>query len=96
MYHSPEKTIAKPVRKSGSEEHDRLLRELGVAVRELLKLHEQQLQAIFDGDSESSRFDMLISMANEKKDRAKYAYLCYAKSHSCSILDAHQKFRRWR
>jgi chemotaxis family two-component system response regulator Rcp1 len=82
--------IAPPVRKSGCQEYDRLLNEFGVAVRELLTLHEQQLEAITDGDSESSRFDILIHMANESKHRAKYAYLRHVESHDCSKMDANQ------
>jgi CheY-like chemotaxis protein len=90
MHDSPEEKIAIAVRKSGCEEHDRLLSEFGLAVQELLTLHEHQFHAIVDGDNESSRFDLLIHMANEKKNRAKYAYLRHVESHGCSILDAHQ------
>jgi hypothetical protein len=89
MHDSPEEKIA-PVRKSGCEEHDRFLSEFGLAVQELLTLHEHQFLAIIDGDSESSRFDLLIHMANEKKNKAKYAYLRHVESHGCSILDAHK------
>lgn len=90
MQDTPEEKITAPVRKSGCEEHDRLLSDFGVAVRELTALHEQQFQAIVDGDSESSRFDLLIHMANEKKNGAKYAYIRHVESHGCSILDADQ------
>jgi CheY-like chemotaxis protein len=87
MYDSPEKRTAAPGRKSGCEEHNRLLDEFGAAVRELLALHEQQFRAIVNDDSECSRFDLLIHMANEKKQRAKYAYLRHMESHGCSKLD---------
>lgn len=50
--------------KSGCEEHARLLGEFGAAVREILELHHQQFQATVEGDAESSRFDVLIHMAN--------------------------------
>jgi hypothetical protein len=90
IYDLPEENSARPVRKSGCEVHDRLLCELGGAVRELLTLHEQQLQAIMEGDSESSRFDLLIHMANENKYRAKYAYLRHMESHGCSNVNANQ------
>jgi hypothetical protein len=73
-----------PVRKSGCEEHDRLLDEFGVAVHELLSIHQQQFSAIFEGDSDSTRFDLLIHMANEKKQETKYAYLRHVESHGCS------------
>ncbi len=56
-------------------EAQRLLEAFGEAVQELVKLHEQQFLAILDGDSDASRFDLLIHYANEKKQNAKYAYL---------------------
>jgi CheY-like chemotaxis protein len=90
MHDSTGEKITTPARKSGCEEHDRLMSEFGAAVREILALHEQQFQAIVDGDVESSRFDLLIHMANECKHRAKYAYLRHVESHGCSKLDANQ------
>lgn len=85
---APEKKAEEASRKSGCEEHDRLLSEFGAAVRELLDLHQQQFQAIVEGDAESSRFDVLIHMANEKKQWAKYAYLRHVDAHGCSDHDA--------
>jgi hypothetical protein len=85
-----ESPLANVVRKSGCEKHDHLLGEFGAAVRDLLALHEEQFQAIVAGDSESSRFDLLIHMANETKNRAKYAYIRHVESHGCSIIDADQ------
>jgi hypothetical protein len=79
---APPITTAK--RMSGCEEHDSLLDVFGVAVQEVLKLHEQQFLAIVDGDNECNRFDLLIHMANEKKQAAKYAYLRHVESHGCS------------
>jgi|HubBroStandDraft_6_1064221.scaffolds.fasta_scaffold441662_2 hypothetical protein len=52
-----------------------LLEAFGEAVQELVKLHELQFLAILDGDSNASRFDLLIHYANERKQNAKYAYL---------------------
>ena len=69
---------------SGCEEHDSLLDAFGAAVQEVLKLHEQQFLAIVDGDNECNRFDLLIHMANEKKQAAKYAYIRHVESHGCS------------
>jgi two-component system, chemotaxis family, response regulator Rcp1 len=66
------------------KEHSRLMSEFGLAVRELLKLHEQQFQAIVDGDQECARFDILIHMANEQKQMSKYAYLRHVEAHGCS------------
>lgn len=90
MPDSAESPAAKVIRKAGCERHDQLLGEFGVAVRELLALHEEQFQAIIGGDSESSRFDLLIHMANETKNRAKYAYIRHVDSHGCSIVNADQ------
>ncbi len=77
---SPENGIAIP----GCREHNRLLNEFGAAVRELLALHEQQFLAIVEGDMECSRFDLLIHMANERKQLTKYAYLRHVEEHGCS------------
>ena len=73
---------------SGCEEHHRLLDKFGAAVRELLDLHEQQWLAIVDGDDDCYRFDVLIHMANEKKQQAKYAYLRHVETHGCSNVNA--------
>jgi len=78
----------KAARRSGCEEHNNLLDAFGVAVRELLRLHEQQIQAIVEGDIECNRYDLLIHMANEEKQLAKYAYLRHVESHGCSNIHA--------
>jgi hypothetical protein len=85
---SPVKETATPARGPGCEEHNRLLDGFGEAVQELLKLHEQQFLAIVGGDTEAHRFDLLIHMANEKKQVAKYAYLLHVESHGCSNMNA--------
>lgn len=74
--------------RSACQEHRRLLDEFGAAVHELLKLHEDQFRAVIQGDNDSSRFDLLIHMANEKKQLAKYAYLRHMESHGCANFDA--------
>ncbi len=84
QHSSPETRASVPVRKSGCAEHNRLLDEFGTAVRALLTLHEQQFLAIIEEDSECTRFDLLIHMANEKKQHAKYAYLRHLEAHGCS------------
>jgi CheY-like chemotaxis protein/uncharacterized protein with GYD domain len=83
---SPRKTETES-RKSGCDEHNRLLDEFGIAVRELITLHEQQFLAIVEGDDECHRFDLLIHMTNEKKQLAKYAYLRHVDQHGCSNVD---------
>lgn len=77
----------------GCSEHNRLLEEFGTTVRDLLKLHEQQFMAIVEGDSECNRFDLLIHMANEQKQQAKYAYLRHVESHGCANTNAIDKTR---
>jgi len=68
-----------------------LLDALGEAIRELIKLHEEQFQSLFGGDLDSTRFDPLIHMANERKHEAKYAYLNHLEIHGCSKLDEPNK-----
>jgi hypothetical protein len=69
------------------QEYRRLLDEFGVAVRDILRLHEQQFQAIIQGDTECNRFDLLIHMANERKQKAKYEYIRHVEEHGCAKLD---------
>jgi hypothetical protein len=82
-------------RKSGAEapgwrhacaENARLLDAFGRAVQELMRLHEQQFQAIVAGDSTANRFDLLIHEAGEKKQHAKYAYMAHVENHGCAGL----------
>jgi hypothetical protein len=86
QYGLPVNKTATPTQRSGCEEHNRLLDEFGGAVRVLLDLHEQQVLAIVEEDGEFTRFDLLIHMANEKKQRAKYAYLRHVETHGCSTI----------
>jgi hypothetical protein len=62
----------------------RLLDEFGKAVQAVLLLHQQQFQAIVEGDSSASRFDLVIHDALEHKQNAKYAYLSHLDLHGCS------------
>jgi CheY-like chemotaxis protein len=71
----------------GCQAHRRLMDEFAASAKELLALHEQQFQAIIDGDADCSRFDLLIHMANERKQQAKYAYLRHVESHGCANLN---------
>lgn len=64
-----------------------LLEDFGNAVSVMIHLHEQQFQAIIDGDSDAARFDVLIHEANEARQNAKYAYLSHIHVHGCSITD---------
>jgi hypothetical protein len=85
---SPLNETETPNGQFGCQEHNYLLDEFGIAVQALLELHEHQFLAIVDGDNECSRFDLLIHMANEKKQAAKYAYLRHVEAHGCSNFNA--------
>ena len=61
-----------------------LLEALAVVIHELIKLHEQQFKAVIAGDPDSSRFDDLIHLANERKNEAKDTYLQHLSAHGCS------------
>jgi hypothetical protein len=52
-----------------------------------MQLHEQQFFAITSDDLDIERFDLLIHMANEEKQGAKYAYLRHLDNHGCSTND---------
>ena len=65
------------------EENKRLLHQFADTVTALSALHEQQFIAIVNGDPEFTRFDLLIHLATEKKQQAKYAYLHHLEIHGC-------------
>jgi hypothetical protein len=63
------------------EECRRLLNDFCQAVREVTELHANQSSAVIQGDIDFGRFDLLIHLANEKKNRAKYAYMTHIEQH---------------
>ena len=65
-----------------------LLEGLRGAISDLIKLHEEQFNSLIGGDLDSTRFDPLIHVANERKHEAKYAYLHHLEAHRCSKFDA--------
>lgn len=69
------------------QEAQKLLGAFGEAIRDLVRLHEEQFQAIVGGDLDSTRFDDLIHMAIERKNQAKYAYVNHLETHGCSKFD---------
>lgn len=87
MSAGPQATKPVPARHAGCEEYRRLLDEFGAAVQELLLLHEHQFLAIVQGDPDCNRFDLLIHMANERKQQAKYACIRHVETHGCSYLE---------
>jgi len=64
-------------------ERVRYMEEFLQAIRELGTLHTEQARAVIQGDPEFCRFDLLIHMANERKDHAKYAWLFHVEDHHC-------------
>jgi hypothetical protein len=71
-------------RGSYCEHGKQLLDAFGLAVQDLVKLHEQQFLSVVEGDLTANRFDLLIHDANEKKQNAKYAYMAHLEQHGCS------------
>ena len=65
------------------EEKVRLQDEFLAAVQEISFLHSQQTQAVIDGDPDFSRFDVLLHLSQEKKNKAKYAWMAHVESHHC-------------
>ena len=65
------------------EENKRLLNDFAETVTALSMLHEEQFIAIVNGDPDFNRFDLLIHLATEKKQQAKYAYLHHLETHGC-------------
>jgi hypothetical protein len=63
------------------DECRRFLHEFYLAVREVTELHENQSSAVLQGDLDFERFDLMIHAANEKKLRAKYAFLEHLGQH---------------
>ncbi len=65
------------------DEKRRLVDAFLEAIHELNALQTQQIQAVIDGDSDFNRFDVLLHIAQEKKDRAKYAWISHVETHHC-------------
>jgi len=61
-------------------EKRRLLEAFTEAVHQVMLLQQQQVTDILNND-DFSRFDLLLHMANEKKEQAKYAYLQHVEKH---------------
>ena len=65
------------------EEKNRLLREFLQASHEMIALQSEQTQAVIQGDSDFPRFDVLLHLAQERKEVAKYAWIAHVDSHGC-------------
>ena len=71
------------LRKTLCSEKVRLMNDFLEAIRELGLLQNEQAKAVIEGDPEFSRFDLLIHVANERKDHAKYAWMLHVQDHRC-------------
>jgi hypothetical protein len=65
------------------KEKRRLLDEFLEAIHEMTALQTEQTQAVIEGDPDFSRFDVLLHLAQEKKEKAKYAWIAHVESHHC-------------
>jgi hypothetical protein len=65
------------------EEKKRLLDQFLNSIREITVLQTQQARALIEGDPDFSRFDVVLHVAHEKKDAAKYAWIAHVESHHC-------------
>jgi hypothetical protein len=61
----------------------RLLDEFLKAIREVTLLLSQQSEAVIEWDSEFSRFDLPLHLAQEKREAAKYALIAHIEAHHC-------------
>ena len=66
------------------EEKDRLMDGFLQAARELIEFHNQQMRAAIEGDPDFGRFDLLLHLAHEKKEQAKYAWIAHVHAHKCA------------
>jgi hypothetical protein len=64
-------------------EKNSLQRDFLQTIRELAQILAEQTRAVIEGDSDFARFDILIQVAQDKKDRAKYAWIAHVESHGC-------------
>ena len=53
------------------------------ALRELVQLQSEQIQAVIRNDADFARYDLSIQMAAERKREAKYALLAHMEAHKC-------------
>ncbi len=64
-------------------EKQRLLNEFTEAMKQLLHLQSQQIQAVISGAPDFDQFESLINEATGKKRQAKYAYMEHVQVHGC-------------
>ena len=76
------------------DEAKQILDGFAQATRDLFRMHEEQFRAVVSGDLDSTRFDVLIRMANERKCHAKYTYLHHLETHGCLVKREAAKRKR--
>jgi len=54
------------------------------AVHEVIELNERHMKAVLDNETEPHRFDILIHLANDRKQNIKYAYVHHLETHGHS------------
>jgi hypothetical protein len=64
-------------------EKNRLMNDFIETIHQLGELQTQQAGALINGDPDFARFDLLIHVANEKKNQVKYAWLSHIEQHGC-------------
>jgi len=65
------------------ETKQKLIEDFVEAVHEISVLQKQQTQAAVDDDQDFSRFDVLLHLAQERKEAAKYAWIVHVETHQC-------------
>jgi hypothetical protein len=65
------------------KEKNRLLSEFVRAIHELTTLLSEQTQAVINGEPDFSRLDLLLHLAQEKKEQAKYLWIAHVEAHHC-------------
>jgi hypothetical protein len=65
-------------------EKQRLTDQLLEAIHELTVLHDHQAQSVIDSDLDFPSFDILLHLAQEKKNDAKYAWIEHVELHRCA------------
>ena len=65
------------------EEKNRLRHQFLKAIQEMTVLHDRQMHAVIEGDSEFSRFDVLLHIAQQIKEMTKFAWINHVESHGC-------------
>jgi hypothetical protein len=64
-------------------EKNRLLDQFLQASHEIMALQNDQTQAVIQGDADFPRFDVLLHLAQERKEIAKYAWIAHVETHGC-------------